>query len=54
MNEKMKNLLAKMTSVMALAKGYMEGEDKDIEKANAKMDEYNTLKAEYETEKRIY
>lgn len=54
MNEKMKNLLAKMASIMAVAKDYMEGENKDIDKANAKLDEYNKLKAEYDTEKRIY
>ncbi len=54
MNEQMKNLLARMESVMALAKDYMEGDNKDIEKANEKMDEYNTLKAEYDTQKRIY
>ena len=54
MNEKMKNLLAKMASIMAVAKDYMEGENKDIDKANAKLDEYIKLKAEYDTEKRIY
>lgn len=54
MNEKMKNLKAKMAALLAAAKGYMEGEEKDIEKANAKMAEYNTAKAEYEAEKMIY
>ena len=54
MNEKMKNLLAKMVSIKAIAKDYMEGENKDIEKANAKLDEYDKLKAEYDTEKRIF
>lgn len=54
MNEKMKNLKAKMASLLAAAKGYMEGEEKDIEKANAKMAEYNSAKAEYEAEKAIY
>lgn len=54
MNEKMKNLKAKMAALLAAAKGYMEGEEKDIEKANAKMAEYNAAKAEYEAEKMIY
>lgn len=54
MNEKMKELLQKMNSVLALAKAFMEGEDKDIEKANAKMEEYKALEAEYNAAKAIY
>lgn len=54
MNEKMKNLKARMAALIAAAKGYMEGENKDIEKSNEKMKEYNAVKAEYEAEKAIF
>lgn len=54
MNEKMKNLKARMAALLAAAKGYMEGENKDVEKSNAKMAEYNAVKAEYEAEKAIF
>lgn len=55
MNKKMREILAKIQEKTAQAKAFMtEGENKDVAKANAIMDEVDTLKAEYETEKRIY
>lgn len=55
MNKKMREILAKIQEKTAEAKSYMvEGENKDVVKATALMDEVDTLKAEYETEKRIY
>lgn len=54
MNKKMREILAKIQEKTTLAKGYMGDENKDVEKANALMDEVDTLKSEYETEKRLY
>lgn len=55
MNKKMREIMAKIQEKTALAKSFMtEGENKDVEKATALMDEVDVLKAEYETEKRIY
>lgn len=54
MNKTMRDLLAKIQAKTAEAKGFMEGENKDAVKANALMDEVDALKAEFETEKRIY
>ena len=55
MNKKMRELLAKIEAKTAEAKSFMaDGENKDVEKANAILDEIDTLKAEYETEKRLY
>lgn len=55
MNKKMREILAKIQAKTAEAKSFMaEGENKDVAKATALMDEVDTLKAEYETEKRIY
>lgn len=55
MNKKMREILAKIQAKTAEAKGFMtEGENKDVAKANALMDEVDVLKAEYEAEKRIY
>lgn len=55
MNKKMREILAKIQAKTAEAKSFMaEGETKDVAKATALMDEVDTLKAEYETEKRIY
>ena len=39
MNKKMREILAKIQAKTAEAKGFMEGENKDIDKANALMDE---------------
>lgn len=54
MNKKMREILAKIQEKTALAKGYMDGENKDVEKANALLDEVDTLQTEYETEKRLF
>lgn len=55
MNKKMRELLAKIEEKSAQAKAFMaEGENKDVAKATALLDEVDALKAEYEAEKRIY
>ena len=55
MNKKMREILAKIQAKTAEAKGFMaDGENKDVSKASALMDEVATLQTEYETEKRIY
>ena len=55
MNKKMREIMAKIQSKTAEAKSFMaEGENKDVAKATALMDEVDTLRAEYETEKRIF
>lgn len=54
MNKKMREILAKIQTKTAEAKSFMEGENKDVNKAKELMDEVDALKAEYETEKRIY
>lgn len=54
MNKKMRELLAKMQSKQAAAKEFMEGDNKDIAKANGLMDEYEALQAEYNAEKRMF
>ena len=54
MNKKMRELLAKIQEKTLQAKAFMDGENKDVEKANALMDEVDALQKEYETEKRLY
>lgn len=54
MNKKMRDLLSKIEAKQNLAKGYMEGENKDVEKAKAILDEIKALKEEYEVEKAIF
>lgn len=54
MNKKMRELLAKIEAKQNLAKGYMEGENKDVEKAKEILEEIKKLKAEYEVEKEIF
>lgn len=54
MNKKMREILAKIQAKTAEAKSFMEGENKDLEKATSIMDEVDALQKEYETEKRIY
>lgn len=54
MNKKMRELLAKIQTKTAEAKGFMEGENKDVDKANALMDEVDALQKEFETEKRLF
>lgn len=56
MNKKMREIMAQIQAKTAEAKKYMNGEgvEKDVVKAGQIMDEVNALRAEYETEKRIY
>lgn len=54
MNKKMRELLTKIESKQNLAKGYMEGENKDVEKAKEILKEIEKLKEEYEVEKAIF
>lgn len=55
MNKKMREILSKIEEKAAQAKAFMaEGENKDVAKANCLLDEVDALKAEYETEKRLY
>lgn len=54
MNKRMREILAQIQAKTAEAKGFMSGENKDVAKANAIMDEVAELKSEYETEKRIF
>lgn len=54
MNKKMRELFAKIESKQNLAKGYMEGENKDVEKAKEILKEIEKLKEEYEVEKAIF
>lgn len=54
MNKRMRELLAQIEAKTAEAKSFMDGEEKDVEKASYLMDEVDRLKTEYETEKRIY
>lgn len=54
MNKKMRELMAQIQAKTVEAKSFMDGENKDLEKANGLLDEVEALKAEYETEKRIY
>lgn len=54
MNKKLRELLAKIEQKHTLAKGYMDGENKDVEKASALMDEIDELKKEYDVELKLY
>lgn len=54
MNKKMRELLAKIENKQNLAKGYMEGENKDVAKAREILEEIKSLKEEYEVEKAIF
>lgn len=54
MNKKMREILAKIQVKTAEAKSFMEGENKDVEKANGLMDEVDALQKEFETEKRLF
>ena len=54
MNKKMRELLAQIQAKTSEAKSYMDGENKDVAKANEILDEVDALKAEYETEKRLF
>lgn len=54
MNKKMREILAKIQEKTAEAKGFMDGENKDVEKASALMTEVESLQKEYDLEKKIY
>lgn len=54
MNKKMREILALIQTKTDEAKAFMSGENKDLDKANALMDEIDTLRKEYETEERLF
>lgn len=54
MNKKMRELMAQIEAKTAEAKSFMEGENKDVAKANELLDQVEALKAEYEATKRLY
>ncbi len=54
MNKKMREIMAQIQAKTAEAKSFMDGENKDVNKATELMDQVDALKAEYETEKRLY
>ncbi len=53
MNKRMRELQAQITAKTAEAQGFMSGENKDIDKANAILDEVDALQKEFDTEERI-
>ena len=54
MNKKMREILSQIQAKTAEAKSFMDGENKDVAKATALMDEVDALQKEYDAEKRIY
>lgn len=54
MNRKMREIQAKIVEKTAQAKAFMDGENKDVEKAAQIMDEVDALQKEFDTEKRLY
>ena len=54
MNKRMRELLAMIEVKQKEARSYMDGENKDVSKATALLDECDSLKAEYEAEKRLF
>lgn len=54
MNKKMRELLEKIEQKNAAAKEYLEGENKDVDKATALLDEADALEKEYAAEKRLF
>lgn len=54
MNKRLREILALIQSKTAEARGFMDGENKDVEKANALMDEVDALQREFDAEKRLY
>ena len=54
MNKKMRELLAKIEEKTAQAKAFLDGENKDVAKATELLNEIDSLKAEFEAEKRLY
>ena len=53
MNERMKQLLSDMEAKRSMAKNYMDGEAKDVDKALALLDEADKLEKEFDAEKRL-
>ena len=53
MNKRMRELQALITAKTIEAKSFMEGETKDINKANSLLDEVDALQKEFDTEERI-
>jgi len=54
MNKKMREIMAAIQVKTSEAKSFMDGENKDVAKANEILNEIDSLKAEYETEKRLF
>ena len=54
MNKRMRELLALIETKTKEARSCMDGENKDVAKAKALLDEVDQLKAEYEAEKRLF
>ena len=54
MNKNMREIFAKIQEKTNEAKGYTEGENKDLEKFNSIMDEVDSLQKEFDAEKRLY
>lgn len=54
MNKKMRELLAKIEQKHLLAKGFMEGETKDLEKADSLLNEADELEKEFRIEERLF
>ncbi|MEH6942957.1 phage major capsid protein [Bacillus sp. JJ722] len=54
MNKKMRETLAKIEQKRLIAKGFMDGETKDLEKAGEALDEIDTLQKEFDLEKRLF
>lgn len=54
MNKKMREILVQIQAKTTEAKSFMDGENKDVAKATALMDEVDALQREYDAEKRIY
>ena len=54
MNKRMRELLAKIEAKQKEARSFMDGENKDVTKATALLDECDSLKAEFEAEKRLF
>lgn len=54
MTKRMREILSKIETKNAMAKEYMEGENKDLEKAEAIMKEVENLQKEFSIEEKIY
>lgn len=54
MNKKMREIMATIQAKTIEAKSFMEGENKDVSKANEILNEIDALKAEYDAEERLF